>query len=256
MNDQKRENSTIRKDILETLDELFPDNVIDICDDPDESYLNDIYEELRAELSRIETAAIDYERDWRGDDPKNYDQPIEWRFEEGEDEEPEFSDPLDYSYHLFFLGLKGEQFRYEVKDKTIDEEGKIVPDEGFRTIGCCVGISLTTPFALIVPDSLVSYKDGSQSYPDIEPHIFIDNDGPVDMEEYMSEMVGDEGMQALKELTNRITSILESFGISILPADQAEKPVPWLKAAEWICFADIPEKKVKLKDVFFFCGIY
>lgn len=151
-----RENSDIRKDILETLDKIFPDDVIEMWGGIEESYLGDVYEELSDKLSAIETATLEYERDWQGNDPR-YDNDGEfpaWRFEEEDPDEPLDMGDIDSSYHVFFLGLKGEQFRFDTEGETTDEDGKWVKVNCTGTFGCCVGISLLAPFAMIVPATM------------------------------------------------------------------------------------------------------
>lgn len=55
---------------------------------------------------------------------------------------------------------------------------------------------------------------------------------------------------------NRVTSTLESLGISMLPAEEADKPVPWLKPAEDV-FIEVPENEnITLKEALFYRGIF
>ncbi len=96
------------------------------------------------------------------------------------------------------------------------------------------------------------YEDGSRTIPDIFTSVFDFTGEPVDMEAYIRQLSGEEGVQALRELSNRIASVLKSCGISILPADEAEKPVPWLKPAEEVVIDPFQGETIKLKDAFFF----
>lgn len=260
MSNQKRENSNIRKDILETLDSIFPGNVIEMWDGFEESHLEDIYDDLKTKLSAIKTATLDYERDWEGNDPRfdNFNQPPGWN-----DEKENFHEPIPVpmgdissSYHLFFLGLKGGRFRCECEDDTLDNDGNLEEVKGIETLGCSVGISLLAPFAVIMTGSRSVYEDGSYTCPDIETYIFEHNGEPVDMEDHIRQIAGEEALQAIRELKNRITSILESFGISILPDEEAEKPVPWLQPGEEVCIETLPDETIKLKDAFFFRGVF
>lgn len=52
----------IRKDVVEAIDRAFPEGVVDMTIDFDESYLVDVYPKLTAKLSRIKGAALLYER--------------------------------------------------------------------------------------------------------------------------------------------------------------------------------------------------
>lgn len=262
MSNKKRENSNIKKDILEILEGVFPDDVIEMWGGFEESLLADIYDDLKTKLSAIETATMDYERDWQGNDPRfdNRYQSSCWGNEEDDFDEPipvPMGD-ISSSYHLFFLGLKEDRFRLECEDETLDDEGNWVQVKGTETPGCSVGISLLAPFALIMTGRIEVFEDGSYTCPDIETHVFEWDGDPADIEEYTHtpQIAEDEAVQALKELTDRITSILESFGISILPDEEAEKPVPWLQPGEEVCIETLPDEAIKLKNAFFFRGVF
>ena len=260
MSNQKRENSNIRKDILETLDKIFPDDVIEMCGGFEESHLEATYDDLKTKLASIETTTLDYERDWEGNDPRfdNHYHSSRWA-----DKEENFHEPIPVpmgdvssSYHLFFLGLKGGRFRRECQDETLDDDGNLVQVKGTKTPGCSVGISLLAPFAIIMTGSIEVYEDGSYTCPDIETHVFDRDGNPLDIKDQLRQLVGEEAVQAIRELKNRITSTLESFGISILPAEEAEKPVPWLQPGDEVCIETLPNETIKLKNAFFFRGVF
>jgi hypothetical protein len=262
--DKKRINSTIREDLLEALDNAFPHDTIELWYSSEESYLDEVCEELRANLSQFETADLDYERDWQGVEPGFEDMqgvlPI-W-FEEGDldEDEPIPEDPLEdicYSYHLFFLGLKEEKFRYECENEIIDEEDVREKVEGTGTIGCAVGLSLLAPFAVIMPGSMETYEYGPSTYPDIDPCIFDLDSNPIDMTEHFREIMGEDAVQALAQLRTQIISILESFDIALLPDEEAEKPVPWLQVAEDVMIPkEATDEEITLKDALFFRCFY
>jgi hypothetical protein len=262
--DKRRINSTIREDLLEALDNAFPHDTIELWYSSDESYLDDVCEELRANLSQLETASLDYERDWQGDEPRFEDMQgvLPFRFEEGDldEDEPVPGDPLEdlcYSYHLFFLGLKEDKFHYECENEILEEEDVRETVYGTGTVGCAIGISLFAPFAVIMPSSMETNDYGPSLYPDIDPCIFDLDFKPVDMTEHFREMIGDEGVQALGQLRTQIISILESFGIELLPDEEAEKPVPWLQVAEDVMIPkESPDEVITLKDALFFRYFY
>jgi hypothetical protein len=52
----------------------------------------------------------------------------------------------------------------------------------------------------------------------------------------------------LQKLRGVIAGILEENGITVLPAEQWRKPVPWLRAGEAVCAAD----PVRVLDALFF----
>lgn len=253
MNNLKREDSTIRKDILETLDRVFPGNVIEMWGGMEESYLEDVYEKLSAKLHKIKTAHLDYERDWRGEEIYGgyFNHSPGWSYEEEDFDELPVTDDLSYSHHLFFFSLKDRRFHFEYEGETIDDDNNEVKIVGQGTIGCSVGICLLAPFAVIVPNSMRVDEDGSRTIPDIFTNDFDYTGKPVDMEGYIRQLSGEEGVQAVRELSDRIDSVLKSCGIPILPDVEAEKSVPWLKPAEEV-IDPLPGETIKLKDAFFF----
>lgn len=255
-NDRTYENSTISKDTLELLDRLYPGDIIEILSDLDESYLWEFYEELRFELFRMDGASVDYDRDWRGDDA-----PLGccWRSPGWDDDDEEYGEPsveesFSSSYHLLFLGLKDDRFHYLTEDETVDDDDDTGEDlvEGEGSIGCCLALCLSAPLAVIVPATKSIYRDGSQSLPDIFPNVFEMSGEPADMEEHIRALTGEEGVQAVRDLTNRIAGILASYNIPLLSADDAKKPVPWLTPDEGVLHSVVPGEALTVQDAVFF----
>jgi len=40
------------------------------------------------------------------------------------------------------------------------------------------------------------------------------------------------------------------------PDEEAEKPVPWLQPGEEVCIETLPDEVIKLKNAFFFRGVF
>lgn len=298
MNKQTRENSTIRNDILETLDQIYPDKMIEMWKGMEVSYLEEIYEDLQNDLGEIETAAIEYERDWTGDDlecececegckecseaDEDEDENTEENTDESTDEntdenteeeasivgeekeadlvEPSEEDNLASSYHLFFLALQGDQYEYECQAEDLDEKGNTVFVNGVGVVGCCVAVSLLAPFALVTPASMEIYDDDSCTFPDIDLHYINSNKETNHLEDYIDAnftgLLEKEDIQGLNDLMNRVATVLDAHGVSLLPPDEGDKPVSWLKPAEDV-FIEVPEdENITLKEALFYRGIF
>ncbi len=229
----KREESTIRKDVLRDLDRLFPDDEIRPDMDFDESYFLDISDDVRRKLSKIKSATINYERDRdSGDAIESGRGPSEHFDDFGECDDLSYVMEEDFSssYHLYFLALRDRRFRFKNEFETIDDDENIIQVKGESHVGCCVAISLLAPYASIFTETQITYEDGSVSYPDIESNVFFGSEEPVTMDDVVRKNAGDAAVKAIKELAGEIASILESHGITTLPTDELEKRAPWLES--------------------------
>src|SRR5437667_4087114 len=117
------ESKPIRKDVAEANDRAWPDGVVDMPLDSDDSYFWDVYPKLKRDLSRIKDATLLYE------DPPDFD--------EG-----------SRSYYLFFIRPADEAFTIEVDGGGQDEDADLETVQDQSIIGCSVAISLIAPFVL------------------------------------------------------------------------------------------------------------
>jgi len=248
-------NTNIRNDILEAIDRAFPGKIVEDTRDPDEEdYLCELYPRLQGELSRINGAAILYERDPSGLTGESGE--FDWgEVADGEHEDPPESDHWS-SYHLLFLGLTDKSFRYGCDGSLMDENGEEQDVEGQGHIGCCVAVSLLAPFAIVKLSFLEEYEDGSYNYPDIEPSVFNPDMTPRDMDEHFREMFDDEGVQALHSLRDKAIQIIQTHPITVLPEEELRKPVPWLRAGdETFVGKEILGREITVQDAFFHRGL-
>lgn len=119
----------IRQEILEAIEKAHPDNIVEMSIGFDESYLRDNYPKLKKALSQIEGTELSYERDAEG----NQLYPEQ---SEAENEMPDWVESSS-SYHLFFVGLVDEEFRYLCETvETEEEDGYERRVEGEGMIGC------------------------------------------------------------------------------------------------------------------------
>ena len=238
------EDANIRADIVEAIQKAFPEGAVDRLLDPDESYLTELYPRLRAALGRIEGAEVPYEREPQAEP--------EWPEGADPDDEPLIWDEFSSSYHLFYVALTDQRFTYETETVDLDENEVEQRCDGIGTIGCCVAVSLHAPLARITVDTHEQFDDGSYNCPDIEPHYFELNGGPLDMREHFLDMFGDEAVDALDALGARISEALESLGISVLPDEEAQKPAPWLRPGlDAMVGPECTPREITVSDAFF-----
>jgi len=233
----------IRPDIVAALETAFPfDKVERVYSSEDaESYLLELYPKIRHDLGRIKGGHILYERPPEGDR----------KWTEGSDTDPEdlVTDDITYSFHLLFLSPPGEDFRIEFEDAGNDTEiPEIVKFEG--NIGCVIGVSEIAPVAVIRFGSMARAEDGSEHLPSIETGIFSENGEPLDPDQFYREKLGGKAFEKLAGLRNSITTVVEKLGIAILPEEECQKIVPWLKPGEEAFLLD----KVSVQDAFFFAS--
>ena len=201
----------------------------------------ELYPKIRHELGRIKRAHILYERPPEGNRT--------WAEDPVTGHEDAVMDDFTYSYHLFFLGASGEDFRIEFEEEGLDVENpEMVKFEG--NIGCVVGVSQIAPFAVIRFGSMAHGEDGSENLPSIETEIYSEDGEPLDSDQYFSEDVGEKAFEKMAGLRNNIAKVLEQLGITILPTEEGRKIVPWLKPGEEAFLQD----KVSVQNAFFFTG--
>ena len=86
-----RRGTGIRRDVREAIDRVWPNGVVDMSFDPDESYFSSLEPKLSRALGRIRNAGLVYERDADGG-------PVWW---EDREEDPPDEIERERSYHIF-----------------------------------------------------------------------------------------------------------------------------------------------------------
>ncbi|MBI3682465.1 MAG: hypothetical protein HY235_18960 [Acidobacteria bacterium] len=238
--------SDLPEQIADAIRQAWPEGVIEMPVNIDEAPFWDVYPKLKAGLSRIQGSAVFYEHEpqggphWgEGSDPE--EDPPEWN------EEPR-------SYYLFFISLLDDRFRFETDTIEPDEDGVEQRFQGEGRIGCVVGVSLVAPFAVVTLDEMEVFENGSQSDPDVEPHIFSLDGRKLDMEERYREMVDDEGLAVLRKLQAEIVRILNDFEIAVISEEDLDKPVAWLRADDEVLVGHAGEP-ITVRRAFFFHGL-
>jgi hypothetical protein len=152
----QQQNAGLRKDVREAIDRVWPDGIVELSFDPDESYFCEVHPKLRRAFHGIPHAQLRQEREADGG-------PIWW-----DDSDPE-EDPPDEqrrsrSYHSFFVSPEGAAFTYETETEGITESEFMTEEfeeagwgdgppvsriSGIGRTGWVVAVSLAAPFAVI-----------------------------------------------------------------------------------------------------------
>lgn len=242
--EKKRTAGGIGRDILDAIRKAHPYDTVEKPIGFDESYLKSVYEKLEKALSEIDGTELGYERDADGNEscPALSGAATLSRW-----------DDWHYSYHLFFVGLAEDRFRYLCDTLEPAEDGEERRVEGTGMIGCTVAVSLLAPYALVKLRSLERYSETSQTTPELDHPVYSLEGEPIEMQSHFRETMGDEAVEALKSLSSRIARILDSVGIRLLAEDVEEKPVGRLTAAEEVLAGPkVTGKPITVREAFFF----
>jgi hypothetical protein len=232
--------------IVDAIRQAWPDGILEMPIDADESWFQDVYPKLKTALQRIRGSTVRYEHEpesqphWREDSDSEENLP-DWG------EEPR-------SYHVFFLSPDDDRFRIETDTIEPDEDGVDQRFPGEGRIGWVVGVTLVAPFAMIKLDEMEVFENGSRADPDVEPHIFGLDGQQFDPVKHYREIVEDEGLEILRRLKGKIVRALRNCRISLIPEEYLDEPVPWLRAGKEVLVGH-DGQSVTVQQAFFFRGI-
>ena len=109
----KKQNASLRKDVREAIDRVWPAGVIELSFDSDESYFYAVHPKLSRAFRRLPSAQLLHEREAEGG-------PIWW-----DESDPEEDPPDDVersrSYPMFFVSPEGEPFTFATETEGIAE---------------------------------------------------------------------------------------------------------------------------------------
>jgi len=236
--------SDLPEQLADAIRKARPDGIIDMPDMDDAPFWG-VYPKLKTRLSRIPGTAVLYEREPHGGP--------QWSEASDPEEDPPDWDEESRSYYLFFISLLDDRFRFETDTIEPDEEDVEQRFQGEGRIGCVVGISMVAPFAVVTLDQMEVFENGSRSEPSVEPHIFGLDGRNLNMEEHYREMVDDEGLAVLRKLRTEVARTLNDFAIAVIPEEDLDKPVPWLRAGDEVFPGDAGEP-ITVRQAFFFQG--
>ena len=253
----KKRDAGLRQDVQEAIDRAWPDGIVELSYDPDESYFWEIHAELTAAFHCIANAHLLYEREAEG-------QPIWWSSDPDEDPPDEMTNSR--SYHVFFISPEGEAFTFEAETEGATEPEFMTEEfeeagwgdepwasliSGTGRTGWVVSVSLVAPFAVIEFGDRTTFDDGSGGGAEIESYSENEDGESVNLEEEFRTTKGDRAYETLVKLRAEIRDILEKNGVAVLPAGEWRRAVPRLRGGEDTLIA-IEDRAVRVLDAFFF----
>ncbi len=254
MEKKRNSNAGPSEDVREAIDRIFPNGLVELSFDSDESYFADVYPKLEAALRRIKGAQLAHEREPDGG-------PIWFEPFHSEDDPPDDQEP-SRSYHLFFVCPEGKAFSYETEIESVgepdgedlDEDEDNWPKEvvaGDGRTGWSIAVSLLAPFAVIALSDMLTFEDGSFSEPPIEPTGFTEKFERIDPEAEFRIGKGEKAFAILVRLRERIRDILSRHGIGVIPEEECQKTVSGLRADEEV-LAGVWGEPLRVLDALFF----
>ncbi len=256
MTRSRNKDSDLRPDIQETIERIWPADVVEMTFDSDESYFRDVETGISAAMHRLKGVRLVHERTHSGE-------PI-WFDNSDPDEDPPDDQEFSRSYHLFFVCPDGEPFRYETSCESYDEpdweDGDDEDDLSMETVGgtgltgWSVAVSLLAPMAVITLSGMENFEDGSTTEPTIESPAYTESGQRVNAAVEIRKEMGEPAYQVLVKLRDRITEILQKHKIIVLPEEEWQKPVPGLRADPEV-FAGHTGEPLRVLDALFFEGL-
>jgi hypothetical protein len=245
----------LREDVRDAIERAWPDGVVGMAFDSDESWLWDVYPKLATAIQRIKGACLVHEREPDGEPA--------WFDNSGPEDDPPDDQEASRSYHLFFVSPDGKAFTYETEiERPVETDWDEEESENELTMetlagnvraGWLVAVSLLAPFAVITFGELTTFEDGSGSEPSIESLAFTEAGQEIDPEAEFRKSTGEKAFETLLRLRSRICAILSEYGIGVLSEEEWHKPVSWLRADESI-FALSAGAPVRVLNALFFEG--
>jgi hypothetical protein len=254
----KTQRASLRKDVRDAIYRAWPDGLVELSFDPDESYFCDVLPKLSQAFQHIPHAQLLQERKAEGG-------PIWWDNSDREEDPPDEHKPTR-SYHLFFISPEDVAFRFETEAEGIaepefitgefDEAGwgedpVMCPIAGSGRTGWVVAVSLAATFAVIELGDVISYEDGSATEAALESYVETEGGKPIDAEEHFRKTHDANAYQTLVKLRAKISDILEKRGITVLPAEEWRKLVPGLRGGQ-DTIPGIEGNEIRVLDAFFF----
>jgi hypothetical protein len=240
------------------IDRIWPDGIVEMPLDPDDSYFSGLHPKLSRALRRIRNTSLVCEREGDGG-------PVWWEESDPEEDPPDEIE-RSRSYHTFFVSPDGEGFTFETEADGVTEPAFMTADfaeagwgedppvsrvSGRGRPGWVVAVSLLVPFAVIERGDRVAFEDGSTAEAEIEFCRQTADGERIDPEESFREVYGAQAYKTIVSLRAKISDILEGFGITVLPAEEWRKPAPWLRGTEETLIG-LNGKAIRVLDAFFF----
>jgi hypothetical protein len=207
----------LRKDVKEAIGRLWPDGIVKMNVDYEDSWFLKVQPKLARALKGLKGAHLLFEREADGN-------PV-WRPESDPEQEPPDECERSRSYHLYFIVPEGVAFEFTT-DTEDYIEGRLEMVHGDGQTGWCVAVSLLAPFAVIALGERIAHDNGDIMEPMIEMGLETMGGDPIDPERHFSEMVCEEAFSHLMAVRGKIAAALEKFDVTVLPAEEWRKRAP------------------------------
>jgi hypothetical protein len=258
---QKR-TSAIPATIAKLIKKAWPDGIVEMPIEDDESYFWDIYDKLKTKISRMRGAWMFHERP-ASPDASSID-------DEGENGLDEAWQEGSRSYHLFViqpqttirLPIDEEEDTEEDEDYQADEaqddvetesefgaEGFDEPEVIGASLSFLLAISLVAPVAIVMDYVIAETEYGTDTLPPLGLPCAFDSAGKAVEPDHRSHLSAEDRKRA-DAIRQRLVCAVEETGLTVLPFDQRQMTVPGLQAGSETFLSE----PITLQDAFFFEG--
>jgi hypothetical protein len=228
----------------------------------DESYFWDIYDKLKAKISKVRGVRMFHERHASPDagsiDDEN-ENALKEAWQEG-----------SRSYHLFVIqpaiaiGLPideeeeaAEDDAYQTDDALDDVETEDEfdaeefdePDVIGHSLGFLLAVSLVAPVAIVMDYALEETEYGTDTSPPLGLPCAFDSAGNLVEPDHRS-FLGAKDRKTAGAILERLVRAVEETGLTVLPFDQRQKTAPGLQAGSEAFLSE----PITVQDAFFFEG--
>ena len=263
----QKKTSATPETIAKLIKKAWPDGIVEMPIEEEESYFWDIYDQLKAKLSKVSGAWMFHERPASpeasriGNDDE-YENGLDETWREG-----------SRSYHLFVIepqktiGLPiveeveeedaGEDEDYQADDALddVETESEFGPEafEEPEVIGSSLGfllaVSLVAPVAIVMDYALEETEYGTDGSPPLGLPCAFDcasNEVEPDRRSYLSA----KDRKRADAIQERLVRAVEETGLTVLPFDQRKNKIPGLRAGSEAFLSE----PIRVQDAFFFEG--
>lgn len=240
----------------------WPDGIVEMPIEEDESYFWDIYDKLKAKISKVRGAWMFHER-CASPDVSSIDDEDENGLDEAWQEGSR-------SYHLFVIEPQPAiMLPIDQEEDTEEDEGLQADDawddvetesefgaEGFdepevigSSLGFLLAISLVAPVAIVMEYPLKETEYGTDASPPLGLPCAVDSGGKIVEPDHWSHLSAEDRKRAAA-IRERLVRAVEETGLTVLPFDQRQKRVPGLQAGSEVFLSE----PITVQDAFFFEG--
>lgn len=231
-----------RKDIQEAIERLWPNGLVELSVDYEDSWFVKLQPKLTRALRSLKGSQLLFEREAEGD-------PVWWPESDPDQAPPDECAP-DRSYHLYFIVPDGVAFEFITESEDY-VDGSIETVHGAGQTGWCVAVSLMAPFAVITLGERIEYDNGDTVEPALESPLETIEGTAIDPVEHFRGMVAKEAFSQLMALHSKIAKVLEKYAISVLPEEEWKKRVPGMRASDGVS----TQAPLRVMDTLFFEGV-